>query len=108
MIGPKLGRPPKDVDPKERDRWIKESGERNEVEGKIGVSKRRYGLELIMCKLQETSETEIMMQFVVMNASHRIRTAETAKRTTIKEKAGSVWHFNAELKQFEVNSYAAC
>jgi hypothetical protein len=45
MIGPKLGRPRKDVDAKERDSWIKESGERNEVEAKFGVAKRRYGLD---------------------------------------------------------------
>jgi len=57
MIGPKLGRPAKAVDAKERDKWIEESGERNEVESKFGITKRRYGLDLIMCKLQETSET---------------------------------------------------
>jgi hypothetical protein len=85
MIGPKLGRPPKDVDPRERDKWIKESGERNEVESKFGVSKRRYGLDLILCKLKETSETEIMLQFIVMNAEHRIRVEERKRRKRLQQ-----------------------
>jgi hypothetical protein len=80
MMGPKLGRPPKIVDDKEKKRWVEESGERNEVEAKFGVAKRRYGLELIMCKLQDTSETEIIMQFMVMNASHMLRVMEHKKR----------------------------
>ena len=46
--------------------------ERNAVEGKIGEGKigegkRRYGLNLIMTKLKETSETTIMMTIIVMN-----------------------------------------
>jgi len=83
MIGPKLGRPAKAVDAKERDKWIEESGERNEVESKFGITKRCYGLDLIMCKLQETSETEIMIQFMVMNAACRIRKMDNKKKRSV-------------------------
>jgi hypothetical protein len=108
MIGPKLGRPPKNVDVKERDSWIKESGERNEVESKFGVSKRRYGLDLIMCKLQETSETEIMMQFMVMNAAHRIRVENKQKKQPIiTEQKSSIWHFKASDLRVQTNRYMA-
>lgn len=33
-----------------------------------------------MFKLQETSETEILMQFMVMNEAHRIRIADKKKQ----------------------------
>ena len=104
MIGPKLGRPRKDVDAKERDSWIKESGERNEVEAKFGVAKRRYGLDLIMCKLQETSETEIMMQFMVMNATHRIRvTDKIKKQKTESVQKTSIWQFTTSDSRLQYN-----
>ena len=83
MIGPKLGRPAKAVDAMERDKWIEESGERNEVESKFGITRRRYGLDLIMCKLQETSETEIMIQFMVMTAACRIRKMGNKKKRSV-------------------------
>jgi transposase, IS5 family len=73
LPGPRLGRPPKQTDPEEKRKQRAAAKERNEVEGRIGISKRRYGLELIMCKLQQTSETEIMMQFLAMNADQIIR-----------------------------------
>lgn len=108
MIGPKLGRPAQNVDAQERNSWIKESGERNEVESKFGVTKRRYGLDLIMCKLQETSETEIMFQFTVMNATHRIRVADKIK----KQKAKSahilpIWQFTTSNSDHLINSCLA-
>jgi len=37
------------------------------VEGKFGEGKRRYTLDRIGTKLKETSETSIMMVFLVMN-----------------------------------------
>jgi len=50
-----------------------DSRKRNEVEGAFGVTKRRYGLSLVMAKLQETSETVINLQFLVMNLERRLR-----------------------------------
>lgn len=44
--------------------------DRNCSEGKFGEGKRRYGLNLIKAKLQETSETAIIMNLIVMNLAH--------------------------------------
>ncbi len=41
---------------------------RSVIEGRIGTSKRKYGLDRIMTKLIETSRTVITMAFFVMNA----------------------------------------
>ena len=104
MVGPKLGRPLKDVDAKERDSWINESGERNEVESKFGITKRRYGLDLIMYKLQETSETEIMMQFMVMNAAHRIRVADKLKSQEAETvQKPLIWQFATSISNIQYN-----
>ncbi len=57
LNGPKLGRPPRDkqayLESLELERL--ESGERNEIEGCIGVCKRRYGLDLVLMRLKHTS-----------------------------------------------------
>jgi hypothetical protein len=68
--GKKLGRPPKEVNAivREMDRLrILEQGERNEVEGKIGTAKTRYGLGKVMTKTQLTSENWIAMAIFSMN-----------------------------------------
>ena len=69
LSGPPLGRPPKDKEKRKEE--LKQACEdelvRNAVEGKFGQGKRRYGLGLIMNKLAGTSETAIMMSFLVMN-----------------------------------------
>ena len=68
--GKKLGRPPKEIDAityeMERLR-ILEQGERNEVEGKIGTAKTRYGLGKVMTKTQATSENWIAMAIFSLN-----------------------------------------
>ena len=105
LIGPKLDRPSKNVDAQERDSWIKESGERNEVKSKFGVTKRRYGLDLIMCKLQETSETEIMIQFLVMNAAHRMRVADRMKKQKVEAvQKHSIWQFTTSYLKHQISS----
>ena len=73
LSGPRLGRPPKIVTASEKRLAKLDSRKRNEVEGAFGVTKRRYGLNLIMAKLQETSETVIALQFLVMNLERRLR-----------------------------------
>lgn len=74
--GKKLGRPPKEIDAityeMERLR-ILEIGERNEVEGKIGTAKTRYGLGKVMTKTQETSENWIAMAIFSMNMATALR-----------------------------------
>jgi hypothetical protein len=40
---------------------------RNAIEGGFGTAKRRYGMNRIMARLQETSETSISLVILVMN-----------------------------------------
>jgi len=74
--GKKLGRPPKEVDDvfREMERLRKlEQGERNEVEGKIGTAKTRYGLGKVMTKTEITSENWIAMAIFSMNMATALR-----------------------------------
>ena len=72
MSGPKLGRPKED-NQEEIKQELREIGERNEVEGKFGTGKRRYGLGLIKAKLQETTQADIGINLFVENMEHQIR-----------------------------------
>jgi hypothetical protein len=71
--GKPLGRPPKETEAnklelEERRRQARRDEiDRIPVEGKFGQGKRKYGLDLIMAKLRETSETWIAMIILVMN-----------------------------------------
>jgi hypothetical protein len=73
MSGPKLGRRMIATDANraqvKKEKRIEriDEGIRNAVEGKFGQGKRRFGLGRIFEKLQETSETAIMLGFMVMN-----------------------------------------
>ena len=75
LNGPRLGRPPKDrvqyLEERELERW--ESGERNEIEGCIGVCKRRYGLDLVTMRLKHTSEVAIHVAILTRNLFKRVR-----------------------------------
>ena len=75
MSGPKLGRPPRDkalyLQQLLEERL--ESGERNAIESAFGVGKRRYGLNLVMERLQETSEVAIYVCILTMNLWKRLR-----------------------------------
>ena len=51
-----------------------ESGERNEIEGCIGVCKSRYGLELVTMRLKHTSEVAIHVAVLTRNLFKRVRT----------------------------------
>ena len=69
LSGPPLGRPPAEA---ERQREIRLKARQDEleripIEGKFGQGKRRFSLSRIMCKLARTSETAIMVAFIVMN-----------------------------------------
>ena len=46
---------------------------RSVIEGRIGTSKRKYGLDRIMTKLVQTSKAVITMAFFVMNAEKILR-----------------------------------
>ncbi|MFD1675960.1 IS5 family transposase [Alicyclobacillus fodiniaquatilis] len=73
LSGPKLGRPPKQVDRAQKKLERKDMSERNAVEGKFGEGKRVYGLGLIRTRLRQTSETVIALQLLVMNLEKRLR-----------------------------------
>jgi IS5 family transposase len=73
LSGPKLGRPPKQTEEnKEKIKALKKLARQDEIdriaiEGKFGQAKRRYSLNRIMTKLNDTSKTAIVMSFLVMN-----------------------------------------
>ena len=50
----------------------KDSCERNAIEGRNGISKRRFGLDRIFSKLDETAKTEAALILLAMNASCRL------------------------------------
>lgn len=80
LSGPKLGRPKKQTEANaaelkaEKQRERQDASDRNAVEGKFGQVKRRYGLSRIMTKLATTSESAIMMTFIVVNLKRWLST----------------------------------
>ena len=69
ISGAPLGRPPSHVS-KEKKRQAKEDDSiRNTIEGKFGQGKRGFGLNRVMTKLDNTSQTAIAITFLVMNLS---------------------------------------
>lgn len=73
LLGPKLGRPSKNNIKIEKSILKQDEGERNLIESRFGVGKRRFGLGRIMAKLQCTSETVIALQFLILNLEHKLR-----------------------------------
>lgn len=73
LSGPKLGRPPKEQNPLVQAQAYKDNCQRNWIEGRNGIAKRRYGLDLIMSILPETAMTEAALNIVVMNVAHLLR-----------------------------------
>ena len=74
LSGPALGRPKAgEAGKKEARQMYKDACERNAVEGRNGNLKRRYGLDLIMSKRDETAKTEAALNILAMNAAQRLR-----------------------------------
>jgi IS5 family transposase len=69
LSGPMLGRPTGDAERLKTQRAIcrQDEMDRIPIEGKFGQGKRRFTLARIMAKLAITSETVIMVSFMVMN-----------------------------------------
>ena len=69
LSGPKLGRPSKESEEKKKNKKQQRQDEidRIPVEGKFGNGKRKYGLDMIMAKSKETSETTIGLIILIMN-----------------------------------------
>lgn len=73
ISGPKLGRKPKVVDPEAKRIERADNGERNAIEGTYGIGKRKFGLDLIKSKLEDTAKSVIILQFLVMNLDRKLR-----------------------------------
>jgi len=59
--------------PEQQELFKSDVRKRSVIEGRIGTSKRKYGLDRILTKLVETSRTVITMAFIVMNAEKILR-----------------------------------
>jgi len=73
MSGPPLGRPPANISLSKKKQANEDERIRNAIEGKFGISKRRFSLNRVMAKLPHTSETAIAITFLVMNLSALLR-----------------------------------
>jgi len=73
ISGPPLGRPPANVSQQKKKQALEDERIRNQIEGKFGISKRRFSLNRVMTKLPHTSETAIAISFLVMNLSTLLR-----------------------------------
>jgi hypothetical protein len=70
LMGKPLGRPPKG---KSHEIDKEDIGKRNEVEGKFGILKTRYGWDRIMARLPETGLTAIAVSVLAMNLNKRVK-----------------------------------
>jgi len=72
LSGQQCGRPLKN-DREDRKQERIDNGMRNAIEGSFGIGKRRYGLNRIMTRCRETSETSISLIVLVMNLEKLLR-----------------------------------
>jgi hypothetical protein len=61
------GRPPANVSKSKKRQALEDERIRQAIEGKFGLLKRRFGLNRVMAKLDNTSGTVIAITFLVMN-----------------------------------------
>lgn len=73
ISGSPLGRPPANLSREKKKQALEDERIRNAIEGKFGISKRRFSLNRVMAKLPHTSETAIAITFLVMNLSTLLR-----------------------------------
>jgi hypothetical protein len=73
LSGPRLGRPMKETDKSILRQDQADASRRNAIEGKFGEGKTKYGLDCIMARLKDSSETVIGMVIFCMNLSRRLR-----------------------------------
>ena len=73
LSGLPLGRPSKTRSAEQKKQAQLDEKFRNRIEGKFGQTKRSFGLDRVMTKLSETSETEIAITFLVVNLSSLLR-----------------------------------
>jgi transposase, IS5 family len=73
ISGVPLGRPPRNISDKTKEKAREDERIRNTIEGKFGQAKRRFTLNKIMSKLPSSSATTIAIIFLVMNLSALLR-----------------------------------
>ena len=73
LSAPKRGRKSGEVKEAERKQLYRDGCERNAVESDYGVVKRKYGLDLVMTKLYETTLTVITFGFFIKNMERVLR-----------------------------------
>jgi IS5 family transposase len=73
ISGSPLGRPLANVSKEKKKQALEDERIRSSIEGKFGVSKRRFSLARVMTKLANTSQTAIAITFLVMNLSTWLR-----------------------------------
>lgn len=67
ITAPPLGRPVANDLAAVRKQSLEDAKICNQIEGKFGQAKRRFGLDCVVTKLAHTSETAITITFLVMN-----------------------------------------
>ncbi len=67
LSGPRLGRPAKIVDPELLKLQLADNSARNAIEGKFGQCKRRLGLDRVMARRKDCSETVIAVAILAAN-----------------------------------------
>ncbi len=67
MSGPHEGRRPAHVSKATKKQVKEDEKARQAREGKFGQAKRRFNLDRVMAKLDNTSQTAIAIDFLVMN-----------------------------------------
>lgn len=67
MSGPPLGRRPAHVSKSTKKQAKKDEIDRQAIEGKFGQAKRKFNLDRVMSKLDNTAQTSIAITFLVMN-----------------------------------------
>ena len=90
LSGPYLGRPKKSEIEADKAQAYRDSCERNIVESRNGIAKRRYGLDRILAYLEETSRTEAAMEIFAMNAAGCLRALLRLLFSQMK----SVWRYS--------------
>ena len=73
LSGPRLGRPKAAELEAGKAQAYRDSCDRNIVEGRVGTSKRRYGLDLVYARLMPTGEFEAAMNILCMNVALMLR-----------------------------------
>jgi hypothetical protein len=73
LSGPRLGRPKASEIESDKEQAYTDSCNRNIVEGRIGINKRRYGLNLIFARLEQTGEVEAAINVLCMNVTLMLR-----------------------------------